>query len=257
VDYDKGEPVMVHYAARESGLSDVTVDIFDNTGTKIKSGASMTEFESSKVYYYTFNPPKYNRTYVAIMNSASKPAPRTFHFKVGNVRQQQAITTKVIKGGKEDSIWSEEEKDNLISAVKELVERMKNAEACVVETEKRIVDLGKRVTLVDSKVDKNSNAIKKQEDRYSNIMSEVNNVRKTMPTLSKFELKNLSQKLDGLDSKVKEIVEIDRTSRVIADVEDLRVKLDKLASDFDEFKKYYVELLPDKVVEEIVVGDNA
>ena len=70
---DINDKFVIYYAPKGHGSSlTVTISIYDTVGSAEVSSGSMTELESTGIYYYNFYPRK-RTTYLAVMDCTERP----------------------------------------------------------------------------------------------------------------------------------------------------------------------------------------
>jgi len=222
----KGEKVLLAYGGRQSGLTDVKVDIYKADGNKIESGIVMTELGSTAMYVLEFIPPHYQRGYVAIMDSVTVPLKRYEHIVVGEeIKSGGSVRVK-------SDIWSDREKRLVFEVLDSLNNKLEELESAINNSkESNIVE----INVLDKKL------LELREVSTRNFLVFRNDLEKAKFELEeRFESKKYDDsavigkfvKVEERLQEVREHFNRDRTSLLITSIEDLRFSLEELKKAF-------------------------
>ncbi len=263
--YGLKEKAAVFYHGRRSGLTDVKISIYDYSGNTYLNSGAMTEIGNTGIYRYTFVPPRYERSYIAVMDSDSAPKKVTEPIIVGPT----AKTGGLVKTVKKDT-WTEEEKNSVLQALDKLYKAIQEKVLQEVKNdgkltekilEEEIASRNAFLRTLDAVVDKieltqklieTVNSSNKQiESKQLNILNKLSqslvNLKESIP--KEYDDTKLMERIKSLNKEISELKKQDRVPRVLIELNDLREEIDDL-------KKAFVARLPTKAVERIYDGKD-
>lgn len=254
MNYARGESVYLKYSGRQTGLTDVKLDVYNDADTKIISGVIMTEIgNGSRIYSYKFKPARQTRTYVAVMDSPSVPARAVDMFRVGENEQTQALTTRFYR----ENVWTKDEKDSLVKLINKIIEKLESMDNDIEANRREVTDLEKEHHKFGIAImGKTDSLFEKQQESQTAYMAELSSLKSYIPEYHKIESKKFNEKITELSQKLNKLTEMDRTTYIISDLEDLRVKIAELAEGLDDLKITIARTIPDEAMEAILIGKN-